>query len=70
MTKFAYGRDETKATGLYGNTSKNPAPNTYNLKDTISTIKFSFGERTKAKRIHLINVRYLFGVDYSFSMCL
>ena len=54
VTKFAYGRDETKATGLYGNSSKNPAPNTYNLKDTLSSIKFSFGERTKAKRIVIL----------------
>lgn len=51
VTKFGYGREETKAVGIYGNTNKNPAPNTYTLKDTFSNIKFSFGERTKAKRI-------------------
>ncbi|CAD8102310.1 unnamed protein product [Paramecium sonneborni] len=53
VTKFGYGREETKAVGIYGNPNKNPAPNTYSLKDTFSNIKFSFGERTKAKHIYL-----------------
>lgn len=50
VTKFGYGREETKSIGIYGLTNKNPAPNTYDLKSTLSHIKFSFGERTKAKR--------------------
>ncbi|CAD8063195.1 unnamed protein product [Paramecium primaurelia] len=51
--KFAYGRDETLSKGLHGRPNTNPAPNLYQVKDIITTYKYSMGERTSAKHIYL-----------------
>ncbi len=47
---FGYGRDEAYKMGPLGNLNKNPGPGTYESKDMKSDIKFSLGDRTKAKR--------------------
>ncbi|CAD8081623.1 unnamed protein product [Paramecium sonneborni] len=51
--KFGYGREETIIKGIHGRPNKNPAPNLYQVKDIITTYKYSMGERTSAKHIYL-----------------
>ncbi|CAD8083679.1 unnamed protein product [Paramecium sonneborni] len=51
--KFAFGRDEMLSKGVHGRTNTNPAPNLYQVKDIITTFKYSMGERTSAKHIYL-----------------
>ncbi|CAD8133560.1 unnamed protein product [Paramecium pentaurelia] len=51
--KFAYGRDEMLSKGLHGRPNTNPAPNLYQVKDIITTFKYSMGIRTSAKHIYL-----------------
>ncbi|CAD8073233.1 unnamed protein product [Paramecium sonneborni] len=51
--KFAFGRDEMLSKGLHGRPNTNPAPNLYQVKDIITTLKYSMGERTLAKHIYL-----------------
>ncbi|CAD8161473.1 unnamed protein product [Paramecium pentaurelia] len=51
--KFGYGRDETIIKGIHGRPNKNPAPNLYQVKDIVTTYKYSMGERTSAKHIYL-----------------
>lgn len=54
--KFAFGRNETAPMGIHGNKNRknNPAPNHY-MVDGLkkNDLKYSFGERTKAKHIYL-----------------
>jgi hypothetical protein len=47
--KFGYGREEAYKMGPLGNVNKSPGPGTYEFKETKSTLKFSLGDRTKAK---------------------
>ncbi|CAD8160363.1 unnamed protein product [Paramecium octaurelia] len=51
--KFGYGRDETMIKGIHGRPNRNPAPNLYQVKDIVTTFKYSMGERTSAKHIYL-----------------
>ncbi|CAD8176036.1 unnamed protein product [Paramecium octaurelia] len=51
--KFAYGRDELHSKGLHGRPNSNPAPNTYQVKDIITSYKYTMGERTSAKHIYI-----------------
>ena len=48
--KFGYSRDEAYKMGPLGNMNHAPGPGTYEFMETKSTLKFSLGDRTAAKR--------------------